>query len=104
MRSPAVRLSLLVLAVAALGAAAYLVNVSERRIARIRGAERVFASVTRDVISALSELRISQSAYVASGQDLTFWSPKAVAAAESVSGSMVVLRSTATTDTARAAL
>jgi hypothetical protein len=104
MRSFAARLILLAVAAAALGAAAYFVNLSERRIARIRGTERLFTAVTRDVITALSELRVSQSAYVAHGQDLAFWSPKAAAAAESVAGSITVLRSTATTDGARTAL
>jgi len=82
----------------------YLVNVSERRIARIRGTERVFAAASGDVIKALSDVRISQSAYVANGQDFAFWSPKAAAAEESVTGSLTVLRSTATTDAARTAL
>ena len=52
----------------------------------------------------LADLRISQAAYVATGQDVAFWAPKAAAAAESVAASITLLRSTATTDAAHAAL
>jgi hypothetical protein len=104
MRSRWVRLISCVLAFAAIGAAAFFVNHSEQQIARNRGAERAFNTAVRDVINGVSDLRISQAAYVATGQDVAFWAPKATAAAENVIGSVTLLRSAATTDAARAAL
>src|SRR5205807_1875713 len=104
MRSRTVRLILLAAVLAAFAAAFFVVSLSEQHIAKVRGAERVFSAASRDVVNSLSDLRFSQSAYVAAGQDLAFWSPKAAAAAESVAGSITILRATATTEAARAAL
>ena len=104
MRSRWVRLIIGLAAPAAFGAAAFFVNLSEQHIARSHDAERVFSGAGRDAVTGLADLRISQAAYVATGQDVAFWAPKAAAAAESVAGSITLLRSTATTDAARAAL
>src|SRR5580765_1712604 len=104
MRSRWVRLSIGLAALAAFGAAAFLVNLSERHVARNHDAERMFGAAVRDAVNGVSDLRISQGAYVAIGQDVAFWAPKAAAAAESVAGSVTLLRSTATTDDGRTAL
>jgi hypothetical protein len=104
MRSRWVRLILGLTAPAAIGAAAFFVNLSEQHLARSHDAGRVFNSGVRDAVTGVSDLRISQAAYIATGQDVAFWAPKAAAAAESVAGSVTLLRSTATTDAARAAL
>lgn len=64
----------------------------------------MFDAAVRDVVNGVSDLRISQGAYVAIGQDVAFWAPKAAAAAESVAGLVTLLRSTATTDGGRTAL
>jgi hypothetical protein len=104
MRSRWVRLIIGLAAPAAFGAAAFFVNLSEQHIARSHNAERVFSGAGRDAVMGLADLRISQAAYVATGQDVAFWAPKAAAAAESVAGSITLLRSTATTDAAHAAL
>jgi hypothetical protein len=104
MRSRWVRLISCVLAFAAIGAAAFFINISEQHIARNHGAERAFSTAVHDVINGVSDLRMSQAAYVATGQDVAFWAPKATAAVESVIGSVTLLRSAATTEAARAAL
>lgn len=104
MRSRWVRLILGLAAPAAFGAAAFFVNLSEQHIARSRHAERVFSAAVRDAVTGVSDLRISQAAYIATGQDVAFWAPKAAAAAESVAGSVTLLRSTSTADAASAAL
>jgi len=104
MRSPWVRLIIGLAAPAAFGAAAFFVNLSEQHIARSHDAERVFSGAGRDAVTGVADLRISQAAYVATGQDVAFWAPKAAAAAESVAGSVTLLRSAATTEAARTAL
>jgi hypothetical protein len=98
------RLLLSVVALLAFGGAAFVVKTAEQRVARTRAAERVFNAVTRDVANSLSDLRISQAAYVAAGQDVAFWVPRVAGAIGSVTASVTLLRSTATTDTARASL
>jgi hypothetical protein len=104
MRSRWIRLTIGLAAPAAFSAAAFLVNLSEQHIARSHEAERVFSLAARDAVTGVADLRISQAAYVATGQDVAFWAPKAASAAESVAGSVTQLRSTATTDAAGAAL
>lgn len=104
MRSRWVRLIIGIAALAAFGAAAFFVNISEQHIARSHHADRVFSAAVRDAVNGVSDLRISQAAYVATGQDIAFWAPKAAAAAESVATWVTLLRSAATTDAARAAL
>ena len=104
MRSRGVRLIFCVLALVAIGSAAVFINFSEQQIARSRGAERAFSTAVRDLISAISDLRMSQAAYVATGQDVAFWAPKAADAAQSVNDSVTLLRSSATTEAARTAL
>src|SRR5262245_60956594 len=104
MRSRWVRLSSVVVALASIAGAAVFITFSEQHLARGRSAERAFSTIVRDVVNGLAELRISQAAYVATGQDVAFWTPKAAAAAESVVTSVAMLRSSATTDAARAAL
>jgi hypothetical protein len=104
MRSRGVRLIIGIAAFAAFGAAAFYVNLSEQHVARSRDAGRGFSATVRDVVNGVSDLRISQAAYVATGQDVTFWAPRAAAATEGVTGSITSLRSVATADAARAAL
>jgi len=104
MRSRGVRLIFCVLALVAIGSAAVFINFSEQQIARSRGAERAFSTAVRDLISGISDLRMSQAAYVATGQDVAFWAPKAADAAQGVNDSVTLLRSSATTEAARTAL
>src|SRR5262249_30955670 len=104
MRSRGVRLIFCVLALVAIGSAAVFINFSEQQIARSRGAERAFSTAVRDLISAISDLRMSQAAYVATGQDIAFWAPKAADAAQGVNDSVTLLRSSATTEAPGTAL
>jgi hypothetical protein len=104
MRSRWVRLTSCVLAFAASGGAAFFISLSEQHIARRRDAVRSFNTAVRDVINGVADVRMSQAAFVATGQDIAFWAPKATAAAENVVGSVALLRSAATTERARAAL
>ena len=104
MRSRWVRLIFTVAALAAFGLAGFFVFRSEQHITRVRGAARAFNDAVRDAVGSLSELRMSQAAYVATGQDVAFWVPKATSAADSLNGSVAQLRSMATTEAARTAL
>jgi hypothetical protein len=104
MRSRWVRLILGAAVLAGFGTAAFLVNLFEQRAAKSREAERAFSSAARDVVNRVSDLRISEAAYVATGQDVAFWAPRAAAAAESLAASVAALRSTGTSDAARTAL
>lgn len=104
MRSRWVRLISCVLAFAATGGAAFFISLSEQHIARRRGGARVFDTAVRNVINGVSDLRMSQAAYVATGQDVAFWAPKASAAATNVADSVTLLRAAATTEAGRAAL
>jgi hypothetical protein len=104
MRPRWVRLISCVLAFAASGGAAFFISLSEQHIARRRGAARLFDTAVRDVINGVSDLRMSQAAYVATGQDVAFWAPKANAAATNVADSVTLLRAAATTEAGRAAL
>src|SRR5262245_41814760 len=98
MRSRWVRLISSVAALAAFGGAGFFVYRSEQHIARTRGAAQAFNDAVRDAAGSLSELRMSQAAYVATGQDVAFWAPKATAAAAGLNASVAQLRSMATTE------
>src|SRR5262249_25949446 len=104
MRSRWVRLTSCVLAFAASGGAAFFIVLSEQHIARRRDAVRSFNTAVRDVINGVADVRMSQAAFVATGQDIAFWAPKATTAAENVAGSVALLRSAATTERSRVAL
>jgi hypothetical protein len=104
MRSRWVRLSFGLLAVASIAGAALFIAFAEQYIAQNRANERAFSIAVRDVVNGMSDVRLSQAAYVATGQDVAFWAPKASAAAESVASSVALLRSSATTDRSRVAL
>jgi len=81
MRSRAVHLALAVVALAAFGAAAFLIRSSEQHIATARTAERAFDAVVRETTNSVAEFR-----------------------GDGVAKSIGALRSMATTDQARAAL
>jgi hypothetical protein len=69
----AVRLTLLVLFLAATGLTAYLFWVAEQQTARVSSATRTFDEAARAALDAASELRSAQQAYVAPGQGPDFW-------------------------------
>lgn len=69
----AVRLTLLVLFLAATGLTAYLFWVAEQQTARVSSATRTFDEAARAALDAASELRSAQQAYIAPGQGPDFW-------------------------------
>ncbi len=76
MRSSAIRLTLGAAAWIVLIIAGFLIFRSETQITSQRSALRAFDQHARDATDALSDLRVSQQAYVAAGQGVNFWMPK----------------------------
>ena len=104
MRSRAVRMTLTLLAVAALGAAAYFTWTIETREGDRRATVAAFdAALTAGLRSAF-ELRAAQQAYVAAGQSESYWFDKVTALSESLRGSIDTLNATAGSQPARDAL
>jgi hypothetical protein len=104
MRSRAVRLVLGAGALLALGATAFFVRQSEQHISASRVAERAFELSAREAAAGLSDLRVSQAAYVAAGQGVAFWMPKVEATAADITKAFAELRSEANDDATRTAL
>ena len=69
----AVRLTLLVLFLAATGLTAYLFWLAEQQAQRASSAARGFDEAARAAIATAGELRSAQQAYVAPGQGPDFW-------------------------------
>jgi hypothetical protein len=80
----------------ALGAAAFFVFSSERKLALLRADGRDFDRHAREITASLSDLRAAQQAYVAAGQGVTFWMPKVGEIADGVTTAIASLRSAAT--------
>jgi len=80
----------------ALGAAAFFVFSSERKLALLRADGRDFDRHAREITASLSDLRSAQQAYVAAGQGVTFWMPKVAEIADGVTTATASLRSAAT--------
>jgi hypothetical protein len=91
-------------ALLALGATAFLVRQFEQQIAVLRSAQRTFDLSAREATADLSDLRVSQAAYVAVGQGVAFWMPKVEDTAAEIAKTIGELRSTTGNDAARAAL
>jgi hypothetical protein len=87
-----------------LGATAFFVRQFEQQVTVLRAAERAFDLSAREAAAGLSDLRVSQAAYVAAGQGVAFWMPKVEETAADVSMTIAELRSDAKNDAARAAL
>lgn len=104
MRSRAVRMTLTLLAVAALGAAAYFTWTIE-----LRERERLATAASFDValtggLRTAFELRAAQQAYVAAGQSEAFWFDKVTILSESLRGFIDTLNATAPSQIAHDAL
>jgi hypothetical protein len=104
MRSRAARLILGAGALLALGATAFFVRQFEQHITDLRVAERAFELSAHEAAAGLSDLRVSQAAYVAAGQGVAFWMPKVEATAEDITKAFAELRSEAKSDATRTAL
>jgi hypothetical protein len=91
-------------ALLALGTAAFFVNQIERQVTAARAAERAFDLSARVLVNDLADLRISQSAYMATGQDAEHWKEKVAESIPEVSNAIVALESNARGDATRTAL
>ena len=104
MRSRAVRLTLLLLFVIAVGVTAYLFLMGESRVRIEQESARAFdqraVAAGRDVV----DLRASQQAYVASGQGEQFWVDKVGAGITALRESLARLRSDAASLQAQSAV
>lgn len=104
MRSRAVRLTLTLLAVSALGTAAYLVwNIDRRTTAAASHAKDVAWRLDAAARHAL-ELRAAQQAYVAIGQSDQFWTSKVTDGITSLQETLAAVRTTPLSAAALAAL
>jgi hypothetical protein len=99
----AVRVFLWLLACAAVGAGAWLVNDIERQVAAARSTARVFEAQAHEGGVLVERLRGAQQAYVAEGQGTAFWMGKVTDAAGQLGQSLGSLERTATADAPRTA-
>src|SRR3954466_11293033 len=104
MRSRTVRITVGLLALIALGVAATYVFRTQQEFRSLSSGLRLFDQRARETADAIAELRSGQQAYVAAGQGVAFWMPKVAATASSVRNDVVMLRQSATSATALAAL
>ena len=104
MRSPAVRVTVGLVAWIALGLAAFFLIRTQQEISRLAASMRAFDLHAREAADALAELRASQQSYVAAGQGADFWMPKVTATTSAVRTWMVELRQAAASGPARASL
>ena len=82
MRSRAVRITLMLLAFGAIAAAAYLTWSADNRLSTARRSQTSFEDAYTTALRHTSELRWAQQAYVAEGQNETFWIDKATASSQ----------------------
>jgi CHASE3 domain sensor protein len=87
-----VRLSLLVICLAAFGGAAYLLWSSSRAMANDRDAARAFAENARMAVVAIADLRAAQQSYVAIGQGEDFWFARVTAIKKDIDDRIAALR------------
>jgi hypothetical protein len=92
MKSLAVRVLLVVLALAAQGAAGYKVWSLDRATSADRAAVSAIDQQIRQLVAGISELGGAQQAYVAAGQDADFWIRKAGGLLQSLPGALTTLR------------
>jgi hypothetical protein len=76
------------------GAAVFLIN-SEKQLHQRLIVTRAFDDQARETVDTLSDLRAAQEAYVAAGQGIAFWMPKASSASESAAKTIASLRQNA---------
>ena len=104
MKNSAVRLTLLILFVAAAGATGYFIWTTEARIRQDAATARDFDRRAVDATHAAVELRAAQQAYVAAGQGDDFWIKKVSAAAGQLASAVGALRVNAAAPRAQTAL
>lgn len=104
MRSPALRMTVTVLAVGAITAAAYLVWTTHSRAAADVQAALAFEGTHAAALKEAYELRSAQQAYVAAGQNETFWFERVTMGGESLKATVAALKSTTASQAARGQL
>jgi GAF domain len=104
MRSHPARLTIVAVALIAIGSAAFFLIQSENEISRRRTRLRVFDLQAREAAGVLADLRAAQQAYVAAGQGVTFWMPKVASLVDEAARSVDNLRASADSSPARASL
>ena len=81
-----------ILALIAIGAAAFILIRSEEYVSQETASLRAFDQHARDASDALVEARVGQQAYVAAGQGVDFWFSKTAAAIKSATDGLTALR------------
>ena len=104
MRSRGTRLIFGAIGWIAIGAVAFFVVDSERRILAQQGVVVDFDQRAGLAVAALAELRAAQEAYVAAGQSVATWTPKVAGAIDSAAKTIDNLRRSASSAEARTAL
>jgi GAF domain-containing protein len=104
MRSHPARLTIVAVALIAIGSAAFFLIQSENEISRRRTRLRAFDLQAREAAGVLADLRAAQQAYVAAGQGVTFWMPKVASLVDEAARSVDNLRASADSSPARASL
>jgi hypothetical protein len=92
MKSRAVRVLLVILAIAAQAGAAVAVWQFEQQVATERSAADTFERDARQAVIHLTELRAAQQAYVAEGQPTDTWLTRATALGQSIAAELNALR------------
>ena len=100
----ALRVGLVALFVVTLCGAGYELFLTEQRIGNERSAKRDFDEMAWVATVSIANLRAAQQAYVAAGQDATYWTAKASSHLETVTTSLARLRQLSTTPPAQSAL
>jgi hypothetical protein len=95
MTRPAVRLALLMIFLAAMGATAYLFWMAERQSRLTETTLRAFDASARAAESIVFDLRSAQQAYVAAGQGEEFWISRTTALADDLKSRVAWLKSDA---------
>src|SRR5688500_14269109 len=93
MRSRAVRITLMLLAFGAIAAAAYLTWSADNRLSTARRSQTSFEDAYTAALRETYELRSIQQAYVAAGQNETFWIEKSGAASQGLRAALDLLTS-----------
>ena len=104
MKRRGVRLTVFVLFLTALGGAAYGVWTLEIRMAADREARARWSQRTAEATIAIGELRAAQQAYVAAGQNVSFWSDRVTTGAQAVRTAVDELRAAAAVEAVWTAL
>ena len=92
MSDRAVRVGLVVLLIVTLCGAGYELFLTEQRIGNERSAERDFDEMAWVATVSIADLRAAQQAYVAAGQDATYWTAKTSSHWETLTTNLARLR------------